>query len=82
MNLEKAAQLIQERIPGTRKGTLEPAYQHSIRVSNTLERLGFNSDIVLAGMLHDIVEDGNTSLSELGALGCNANVLHLSTSLK
>ncbi len=77
MNLEKAAQLIQERIPGTRKGTLEPAYQHSIRVSNTLERLGFNSDIVLAGMLHDIVEDGNTSLSELGALGCNANVLHL-----
>lgn len=77
MNLEKAAQLIQERIPGTRKGSSEPAYQHSIRVSQTLERLGFKSDIVLAGMLHDIVEDGDTSLTELGTLGCNAHVLHL-----
>ncbi|MEY4530811.1 MAG: hypothetical protein RLZZ156_1532 [Deinococcota bacterium] len=77
MNLEKAAQLIAQRIPGTRKGTLEPAYQHSIRVSQTLERLGFNADIVLAGMLHDIVEDGNTSLNELEAMGCNTNVLQL-----
>jgi (p)ppGpp synthase/HD superfamily hydrolase len=77
MNLEKAAELIANRISGTRKGSPEPAYQHSIRVSKTLERLGFDTDVVLAGMLHDIVEDGNTSLAELEVMGCNANVLHL-----
>jgi (p)ppGpp synthase/HD superfamily hydrolase len=77
MNLEQATQLVSTRIPGTRKGSLEPAYQHSIRVSKTLERLGFDADVILAGILHDIVEDGDTSLTELKALGCNENVLHL-----
>jgi (p)ppGpp synthase/HD superfamily hydrolase len=77
MNLIEAEKLIAERIPGTRKGTIERAYHHSVRVSKTLERLGFNTDVILAGMLHDIVEDGDTSLSELEDMGCNANVLHL-----
>ncbi len=77
MNILQAKELVTKRIPGTRKGSLEPAYEHSIRVSQTLERLGFNADIVLAGMLHDIIEDGSTSLQELETMGCNTNVLHL-----
>lgn len=48
-----------------------------MRVSQTLEQHGFAPDVVLAGMLHDIVEDGNTTLPELEALGCNLQVLHL-----
>ena len=77
MKLTTATELVKARILGTRKGSLEPAYQHSVRVSATLERLGFSPDVVLAGMLHDIVEDGKTSLAELEQLGCNAKVLHL-----
>ncbi len=77
MNLDQAQHLIKERIHGTRKGSLEPAYLHSVRVSQSLERLGFGADVVLAGMLHDIVEDGNTSLAELEQLGCNPHVLTL-----
>lgn len=77
MELIVATELVKSRILGTRKGSLEPAYQHSVRVSATLDRLGFDSDVILAGMLHDIVEDGDTSLAELEQLGCNSNVLHL-----
>jgi (p)ppGpp synthase/HD superfamily hydrolase len=77
MNLAQASELVKTRISGTRKGSFEPAYQHSWRVSKTLEQHGFSANVVLAGMLHDVVEDGDTSLSELEALGCNQNVLHL-----
>lgn len=77
MKLTTATELVKAKILGTRKGSPEPAYLHSVRVSATLERLGFAPDVVLAGMLHDIVEDGNTSLAELEQLGCNAQVLHL-----
>jgi (p)ppGpp synthase/HD superfamily hydrolase len=77
MQLEQAAELVKSRIRGTRKGSDAPAYQHSWRVSKTLEQHGFAADAVLAGMLHDIVEDGDTSLSELEVLGCNKTVLHL-----
>jgi (p)ppGpp synthase/HD superfamily hydrolase len=77
MNLLNAAELVKTRIQGTRKGSLEPAYQHSWRVANTLEQHEFHSDAVLAAMLHDIVEDGETSLAELEQLGCNQTVLHL-----
>jgi (p)ppGpp synthase/HD superfamily hydrolase len=77
MNLHMAAELVKTRIQGTRKGSSEPAYEHSWRVSQTLERYGFRPEVVLAGMLHDVVEDGDTSLQELEQLGCNQAVLHL-----
>jgi (p)ppGpp synthase/HD superfamily hydrolase len=77
MQLIRAAELVKARILGTRKGSLEPAFEHSWRVSKTLEQHGFAPDVVLAGMLHDVVEDGDTSLSELEQLGCNQNVLNL-----
>ncbi len=60
-----ALNLISERIPGTRKGSLEVAWVHSRRVSERLLRHGYKLEVVLAGVLHDIVEDGNTSLKEL-----------------
>ncbi len=77
MDITTAAALVQERIPGTRKGSSDPAYLHSIRVSEIVARHGFATDVVLGAMLHDIVEDGNTSLEELAVLGCNQNVLNL-----
>lgn len=72
-----ALKLISVRIPGTRKGSLEAAWIHSKRVSERLERHGYGQDVILAGLLHDIVEDGNTSLSELTNLGFSSRTVQL-----
>lgn len=72
-----ALQLISERIPGTRKGSVEAAWIHSRRVSERLERHGYGSDVVLAGLLHDIVEDGNTNLDHLLGFGFSSRTVHL-----
>jgi (p)ppGpp synthase/HD superfamily hydrolase len=72
-----AIKLISERIPGTRKGSLEAAWVHSKRVSQRLSKHGYGLDVVLAGVLHDIVEDGNTSLKELLNLGFSSRTVQL-----
>ena len=75
--LEKAKQLVEERIPGTRKGSDEPAYIHSTRVSASLARFGYSEEVIIAGMLHDIVEDGETSLQDLRSLGFSERIIDL-----
>jgi (p)ppGpp synthase/HD superfamily hydrolase len=64
-----ALNLIQTRIPGFRKGTDVPAYSHSEHVYDILVKYGLAEEICLAGLLHDVIEDGDTSLDELTALG-------------
>jgi hypothetical protein len=61
----KAYELVKARIPGVRKGTDTPAFEHSVRVYETLEAQKLPVTTCLAGMLHDIIEDGNTTLVEL-----------------
>jgi (p)ppGpp synthase/HD superfamily hydrolase len=46
-------------------------------VSERLARHGYDLEVVLAGLLHDIVEDGNTSLKELAALGFSSRTVQL-----
>lgn len=75
--LPQARQLIQTRIPGTRKGSDTPAWLHSVRVSELLRDHGYGETLQLAGMLHDIVEDGDTSLEELRAMGYPDRVVEL-----
>jgi (p)ppGpp synthase/HD superfamily hydrolase len=78
MNLQALAlQLIAERIPGTRKGSLEAAWVHSRRVSERLSRHGYGFEVVLAGLLHDIVEDGNTTLRDLSDFGFSSRTVQL-----
>ncbi len=72
-----ALKLIQDRIPGTRKGSSEAAWVHSQRVSERLERHGYGLEVILAGLLHDIVEDGSTSLKELSNLGFSSRTVNL-----
>lgn len=72
-----AEELVRTRIPGTRKGSDEPAYIHSLRVADALKSHGYPDEVVLAGMLHDIVEDGATSLEELLRLGFSARTTDL-----
>lgn len=72
-----ALKLVRERIPGFRKGSTEPAHEHSLRVAERLRRHGFGQAVVLAGLLHDIVEDGDTSLEELREMGFSARTLQI-----
>lgn len=75
--LPQARQLIQSRIQGTRKGSDSPAWLHSSRVSELLRDHGYDETLQLAGMLHDVVEDGDTSLEELRDMGYPGRVVEL-----
>ncbi|MFD3157290.1 HD domain-containing protein [Haloimpatiens sp. FM7330] len=43
----------------------KPVLLHSIRVGFYLYKKGYNQDIVLGGLLHDILEDTETSINDL-----------------
>lgn len=45
-----------------------PTYKHSIRVYDSLRDHGFGEDVQMAGLLHDIVEDGNYTFEQLKEL--------------
>jgi (p)ppGpp synthase/HD superfamily hydrolase len=45
----------------TRKGTDVPYIVHVVNVSLILQRYGFDEDITIAGLLHDVIEDCGTS---------------------
>ena len=45
-----------------RRGTGVPYVQHLSAVALILDRLGFDEDVVVAGLLHDVVEDTDTTL--------------------
>jgi Domain of unknown function (DUF6946)/HD domain len=48
-----------------RKGTGFPYVVHPIRVAEILDRFGYDEDVVVAGMLHDVVEDADVTHAEL-----------------
>jgi (p)ppGpp synthase/HD superfamily hydrolase len=48
-----------------RKGSHTPYIVHPVHVSVILLRHGFQRDVVIAGLLHDVVEDTDTSLWEI-----------------
>jgi len=43
----------------------KPVVLHSLRVAFYLDSLGYPKDIVIAGLLHDILEDSDATLEEL-----------------
>jgi (p)ppGpp synthase/HD superfamily hydrolase len=50
-----------------RKGTDLPYIAHPVHVSIILIRHGFGEDLAIAGLLHDVVEDTDTSLTLIAA---------------
>ncbi len=77
-HFEQAQKLVIERIGGFRKGTTDiPNWIHSVHVQSALQRHGFSDEVVMAGLLHDIVEDGNTSLDDLRSMGFSSRVIAL-----
>jgi len=74
----KAANLVKEHIRGHRKGMPDvPNYTHSLRVADLLTTYGFSEEICLAGLLHDVVEDGNVSLEELVRMGFPNDIVEI-----
>ncbi len=75
--LPRAEQLVASRIPGTRKGSEKPAYMHSFDVRDVLKAEGYSEEVCLAGLLHDVIEDSETTFEELEEMGCSPRVLEL-----
>lgn len=74
---QKALKLVKARIVGTRKGCNEPASEHSIRVAESLKKYGYSEEVVIAGLLHDSIEDGGMTAQELLNLGFSQRVVSL-----
>lgn len=51
----------------TRKGSDVPYIVHPVHVSLILLRHGFAEDVVIAGLLHDVVEDSDVPLADIAA---------------
>lgn len=75
--MDKALKLVGEKITGTRKGCEEPTYKHSIRVADTLKKNGYPNEVIIAGLLHDIIEDGSMTAQELMDLGFSERTVSL-----
>ncbi|TXC91463.1 bifunctional (p)ppGpp synthetase/guanosine-3',5'-bis(diphosphate) 3'-pyrophosphohydrolase [Metabacillus litoralis] len=48
-----------------RKISSEPYYVHVDSVANTLKKAGFSREVVIAGYLHDVIEDTNVTEQEI-----------------
>jgi guanosine-3',5'-bis(diphosphate) 3'-pyrophosphohydrolase len=48
-----------------RKGGDVPYVQHAVAVAMILDRAGFDEDVVVAGLLHDVVEDTEATLDQV-----------------
>jgi (p)ppGpp synthase/HD superfamily hydrolase len=49
----------------TRRSSATPYFEHVAAVALILDRMGFDEDTVIAGLLHDIVEDTPATLDEV-----------------
>jgi len=48
-----------------RRGSGVPYVEHVVAVAWILDRAGFDEDVVIAGLLHDLVEDTSATLEDL-----------------
>jgi len=48
-----------------RKGTPTPYIEHPMAVAMILDRAGFSEDVVIAGLLHDLVEDTDVTIADI-----------------
>jgi (p)ppGpp synthase/HD superfamily hydrolase len=53
------------RVDHLRKGTRFPYVIHPIRVAWTLERHGYDDEVITAGLLHDTIEDTDVTAEEI-----------------
>lgn len=66
LKLERALRWAATRHIGQeRKGSGTPYVEHPMGVAMILDRLGFAEDVVIAGLLHDVVEDTSATIDEV-----------------
>ena len=65
--IEKAYLFAEKRHEGQLRRSGEPYIIHPIAVASYLVDLGLDSECICAALLHDVVEDTNTSLDEIRA---------------
>lgn len=53
---------------GTRRGSGVPYVEHVLAVALILDRLKYPEDVVIAGLLHDAVEDTEATIDEIAGL--------------
>jgi len=76
--IEETEELVKERIQWFRKWTKDvPCYLHSFHVRDLLKKNWFDETVQLAWLLHDIVEDWDTSFSELTSRRYSNEVVRL-----
>ncbi len=64
--LERALRLAAQGHEGqVRKGSPVPYIEHPMAVAMILDRAGFDEEVVVAGLLHDLVEDTSITLDEI-----------------
>ncbi len=75
---ERTEKLVMERITWFRKWTTDiPNYTHSFNVRNLLRSHWFNEIVQMAWLLHDIIEDWDTTMKELEEMWYSHDVLTL-----
>ena len=69
LRLEEAMRFAAQAHAGqSRKGSDTPYFEHLAAVGLILDRAGFSEDVVIAGLLHDVVEDTPVSFDEVAEL--------------
>ncbi|MBP9827889.1 hypothetical protein KBC55_01920 [Patescibacteria group bacterium] len=76
-SLALAEALVKSRIVGTRIGSEKPQWQHSCDVRDKLAMYKYPQEVVLAGLLHDAIEDAGATALELQEIGCSDRTLEL-----
>lgn len=63
--IKRAFHYAEEKHRGVKRGSGEPYINHPMRTARLLAEQGFDSDYLIAALLHDIVEDCDVPLSEI-----------------
>ena len=66
--IRKAYEYAATKHKDAQRGSGEPYINHPLRVARFVACWGFESDVIAAALLHDVVEDCHTDLSEINAL--------------
>ncbi|MFZ3301562.1 MAG: HD domain-containing protein [Microgenomates group bacterium] len=62
--IERAVKYLASRMPDASK-LVKPTLLHSLRVGLVLHSYGYSGNVVVAGLLHDLVEDANVTIKEI-----------------
>ncbi len=64
-SIRRAYEYAEAKHMGVKRGTGEPYIRHPMRVARLIAQWGLESDTIAAALLHDVVEDCNTEISEI-----------------